>query len=438
MVAGRRVVFLVLSFALVLGAGFSVFLFYTSSSSVDIGLVTRGPAVEAVYATATVEPVRWAAIAPIKTGKIVEVPVNEGYRVGRGVPLARMDDSDLLAQLAEAESSVRFGLIEMSRTEALLRSKTISQDRYDSVKADLEQAQARQKSLEEQIEQLKLRSPIEGQILWRNVEPGEVKQAGEVVFWVGEPKPLRLEAEVDEQDIPRVRPGQRVVISADAFPGKALFGEVTRITPKGNPENKSYRVYMEIPDDSPLMIGMTVETNTIVSYHKDALLVPPSAIVADAVWVLGPEKKSHAVLRKVPVRVGIRGEQRVEVSGILKPGDRVVLSPSSFLREGQTVRVRGVVSLPDSDQVALEAENVGEGELKADGTMAGCKSGCAGCSQPPQPTDDPYTRMRKEWLGTKKTCYPEVKTLKQPVAPGVSAVKASPDLSGNGGSIPEK
>lgn len=422
MVSGRKILVFALFLALT-GGAFSAFLFYKSLSGVEVGLVARGPAVEAVYATAIVEPLRWAAIAPLKTGKIIEVLVNEGYRVGRGVPLARMDDSDLLAQLAEAESAVRFGQVEMSRSESLLRSRTISQDRYDAVKRDLEQAQARQKSLEEQIEQLKLRSPIEGQVLWRNVEPGEIKQSGEVVFWVGEPRPLRLEAEVDEQDIPQVRPGQRVVISADAFPGKPLFGEVTSITPKGNPENKSYRVYMGIPDDSPLMIGMTVETNTVVSYHKDVLLVPLSSIVDDgsAVWVLGPQNNAHAVLRKVPVHVGIRGEQRAEVSGILKPGDRVVLSPSPFLREGQSVRVLGVVPVPDSDELASAAENVGEGELKPDGSIAGCKSGCAGCSNPPQPTDDPYTRMRKEWLGTKKTCYPEVKTLKPSVAPEVTA-----------------
>jgi RND family efflux transporter MFP subunit len=392
------------------------FLLRASHEGVDVADVTRGPAVEAVYATATVEPLRWVKVAPLKTGRIVDVLVEEGYRVGLGVLLARMDDSDLRAQLAEAQSAVRFGQTEMGRAESLLRSRTISQDRYDAAKTDLERAQARQKTLEEQIEQLSLKSPIEGKILWRDVEPGEIKQSGEPIFWVGEPSPLRLKAEVDEQDIPKIRPGQRVVISADAFPDQPLFAEVTSITPKGDPESKSYRVYAEIPSKSPLMIGMTVETNTITAYHKDAFLVPASSLIeGPAVWVVREEKAQRAgTLRKVPVKTFIRGEQRVEVSGDLTPGDKVVLAPSVFLRDGDRVKIRSVLSSPAADEIAQTAILTDQGELKPDGSVAGCRSGCSGCAnKPAQSGDDVYTKIRKDIQATKQTCYPEVKTLLQ-------------------------
>lgn len=393
----------------------ALYVFKVRNEGVDVGLVTRGPAVEAVYATATVEPVRWVKVAPLKTGRFVEVLVEEGYRVGPGVLLARMDDSDLRAQLAEAESAVRFGQTEMSRAESLLRSRTISQDRYDAAKTDLERAQARQKAIEEQIDQLKIKAPIEGQILWRDLEPGEVKQSGEPVFWVGEPFPLRLKAEVDEQDIPRIRPGQRVVISADAFPDQPFFAEVTGITPKGDPESKSYRVYAELPPKSPLMIGMTVQTNTITAYHQDALLIPSAALAdSDVVWVVDPSGANAGTLRKTPVKPLIRGEQRTEVSGDLKPGDKLVLNPSAFLVEGKKIRIRASVSSPAADAIASTAIMTDQGELKPDGSVAGCRSGCSGCAnQPAQDGDDPYTKLRKDIQSTKRTCYPEAKTLLQ-------------------------
>ena len=78
-------------------------------------------------------------------------------------------------------------------------------------------------------------------------------------------------AEVDEEDIARCRPGQQAVIKADAFPGRVLKGQVNEITPLGDPLNKSYRVRVALPDDTPLHLGMTTELNIIVSEQPNAL-----------------------------------------------------------------------------------------------------------------------------------------------------------------------
>ena len=86
----------------------------------------------------------------------------------------------------------------------------------------------------------------------------------DTVFWIGDPKPLRITADVDEEDVPRVEPGQKVLLRADAFPDRVLEGGLTSITPKGDPVQKTYRVRIELPDDAPLLIGMTVEANVVV------------------------------------------------------------------------------------------------------------------------------------------------------------------------------
>ena len=82
---------------------------------------------------------------------------------------------------------------------------------------------------------------------------------------------------MDEEDIPLVTVGQPVLIKADAFPGRILDGTVAEITPKGDPVNKSYRVRIGLPPDTPLMIGMTVESNIVVRREDAALLVPQAA-----------------------------------------------------------------------------------------------------------------------------------------------------------------
>lgn len=313
---------------------------YFSAPSVETAGVTKGPAVEAVYATATVEPVNWAAVAPVKTGRVVEILAEEGDTVEKNQVLARLEDDDLQAQMEEAKTSAVYYAGEVSRAEDLIRSGAVSKENLDSRRMELDRYQARVKMFEEQIRQLSLRAPEDGTVLWRDVERGEVKEAGKALFWVGQPRPLRLEAEVDEEDIPKVKPGQDVLISADAFSGKVMTGRIDRISPKGDTVNKSYRVYMALPDDTPLMIGMTVETNTVVQKKEDALLVPVEALTdGPAVWLAVPGA-TGTIARKTPVERGIDGEEQTEILSGVKAEDRVILPPFDKLRDGGDVRVK--------------------------------------------------------------------------------------------------
>lgn len=302
--------------------------------------VKAGKAVEAIYATAIVEPVTWAAIAPIRTGRITEVKAEEGDVVDTGDVLARLDDADLRAQLEETQALVEYYEDDLARAEELIKKGHISQEKYDAAKTHLAQNRARVHMFEEQIKQLALSAPMDGTVLWRDVELGEVKQAGEPLFWVGQPKPLRLEAEVDEEDIPKIKSGQNVLITADAFPKKVLDGLVHWISPKGDPVNKSYRVYMTLPEDTPLMIGMTVETNTIVQEKEGALLVPAEALLDDeAVWTAEKTGEGYKV-RLVKIKTGIVGEEKVEIMNDLAEGDLVLLPPFDGLKNGAVIRLR--------------------------------------------------------------------------------------------------
>lgn len=303
--------------------------------------VKSGKAVEAVYATAIVEPVTWAAIAPITTGRIMEVNVQEGEEVRAGDVLARLDDSDIRAQLEEHKALETYHAGEVERAELLIKKGALSEDKYEQRRTNLVQTRARISMLEQQISQLALASPMNGTVLWRDVELGEVKEAGKPLFWVGRPQPLRLEAEVDEEDIPKIRSGQTVLITADAFPGEVMEGLLHWVSPKGDPVNKSYRAYVSLPEDTKLMIGMTVETNTIVQ-EKDQALLAPIGVVFDEgfVWVAKPRSGSLYTVRKVPVKAGVRGDRNIEILEGVKEGDILVMPPFESLSEGETIRAR--------------------------------------------------------------------------------------------------
>jgi len=177
---------------------------------------------------------------------------------------------------------------------------------------------------------MRLLAPEDGRIIRRDGEIGQMITANQPIFWFSCCAPLRVSSEVDEEDIALVQPGQDVVIRADAFPGKVFKGKVQSITPMGDPVARSYRVRIGFTEDTPMQIGMTAETNIIISEKKDVLLLPNSAVDKDNVWLV-----KDGILKKQPVSTGIKGVLKTEISGGVKEEDMVVLNPSVSFKEGQ-------------------------------------------------------------------------------------------------------
>ena len=130
----------------------------------------------------------------------------------------------------------------------------------------------------------------------------------------------------------------RALLRADAFPGQALEGEVRQITPKGDPVNKTYRAYIGLPPDTPLMIGMTVEINVVVRTVEDAVLAPTRALSGDTIYVLRDGKAEARA-----VQTGVAGPERTQVLSGVEAGERAILDPSASLRDGARVRARNIL-----------------------------------------------------------------------------------------------
>lgn len=307
--------------------------------SVQTGEATRGPAVQAVYATGVVEPVNWAKVTPLVRGRIATMCSCEGDRVAAGDELARLDDREARAQIAELEARARFLAADVERYRALVDRRVVSAQVFERTESEYRQVRAAIAAARERLGHLVLRAPLDGVVLRKDGEVGEVAEQGDVLFWIGQPSPLWIVAEVDEEDIPLVAAGQRTLIRADAFAGQTLEGTVARITPKGDPVNKNYRVRMTLPDDTPLLIGMTTELNIVVRRVEDAVLAPLDAVRDGVVWVVADGRASRRA-----VATGIRGETAIQVTDGLSAGERVILSPPAGLADGARVRTAGAAA----------------------------------------------------------------------------------------------
>jgi membrane fusion protein, multidrug efflux system len=294
----------------------------------------RGAAAEVVYATGVIEPRIWAKVTPLVRERIVELCNCEGKAVEPGAVLARLDDREARAALAELQARLRLAREDLERLTALAGRNVASEQALSQATSEVAQLEALVAGQTARLESYVLEAPMRGVVLRQDGEVGEIAEPGTVLSWVGQPTPLLVVAEVNEEDIPRIEVGQRALLRADAFPDRSLEAVVDSITPKGDPVTKTYRVRLALPETTPLLIGMTVEVNVVVSVRENALLLPASAVDGNAVYVVDAAGNA----RRRELEIGIRGTSEIEILSGLDEDARIIAPFPDDLRDGTRVK----------------------------------------------------------------------------------------------------
>jgi RND family efflux transporter MFP subunit len=316
------------------GAGYYAYSNFLHPPLVTTRIANLAPVSEAVYGTGTVEPERWAKVVPLERRRLVELCKCEGQVVKSGQILGRQDDAEERSALEQME--INRGQLErdLSRAEKERDKSDAARTEYEQRWTKLEEAKSRIAAQKVRLDSLLLRAPLDGMVLRRDGEVGEIAGPTDVLFWVGPPAPMQVVAEINEEEINRIAVGQKALLRSEAFPGRALRATVSQITPKGDPTRKTFRVYLRLPQDTPLRIGMSVEANIIFREKQAAVVVPAEAVTGDSVQIIEDGRIS-----RVPVTVGIRGSRNVEIIGDVVKG-MAVLSPwRTDLADGTRIRI---------------------------------------------------------------------------------------------------
>jgi len=321
------------------GAGYYSYSRLLYPPLVTTSIANLAPVSEAVYGTGTVEPERWAKVVPLQRRRLVELCRCEGQVVKSGQILGRQDDAEERSALEQME--INRGQLErdLARAEKDRDKNDASRTEYEQRWTKLEDAKSRIAAQKVRLDSLVLRAPLDGMVLRRDGEVGEIAGPTDVLFTVGPPAPMQVVAEINEEEINRIASGQKAFLRSEAFPGRALRANVSQITPKGDPTRKTFRVYLRLPQDTPLRIGMSVEVNIIFREKQAAVVVPAEAITGDAVQIVDDGR-----VRRVPVKLGIRGNRNVEIIGDVSKGTPV-LSPARIdLADGARIRIDSSVT----------------------------------------------------------------------------------------------
>jgi len=257
--------------------------------------ISKGTISNTVTATGTLEAVKTVELGTQVSGVITKIYVDYNSEVKKGQLLAQIDETPLLAQLAQSKSTVdqseaevKYQKATYERYKALIDKKLIAQSDYDLAEYNYNKAVAtlhNVKSMNDKdkinLSYAKIFSPIDGIILSRAVDEGQTVAASfstPTLFTIANDlTQMRVEAKVDEADIGKIANGQRVEFTVDAFPLKKFSGIVTeiRLKPVTSANVVTYTVIINAPNpDKILMPGMTANASFFVTERKDIILVP--------------------------------------------------------------------------------------------------------------------------------------------------------------------
>jgi RND family efflux transporter MFP subunit len=318
--------------------------------TVTTAVASLAPVSAAVYGTGTVEPERWAKVVPLQRRRVVELCRCEGQGVKAGQVLGRQDDAEERNALKQLEINSEQLERDMIRAQKDRDKNDAAKTEYEQRSTQFEESKSRISAQKVRLDSLVLRAPMDGMVLRRDGEIGEIVGPTDVLFWVGPPAPMRVVAEINEDEITKIAVGQKAFLRNEAFTAQALRANVSQITPKGDPTRKTFRVYLLLPADTPLRIGMTVEVNIVYREKPAAVVVPAEAVANNAVQVVNDGK-----IQRVPVTVGIRGTRNVEIAGGVSR-DTTVLSPARVdLADGTRVSVDTAASARQKREVPVDA-----------------------------------------------------------------------------------
>ena len=348
---------------------------------VEFAVVKRAPVAEQIQIVGNLIGAATVQVVPRVNGRLATVNVQLGDSVRRGQMVAKVEDLEIQEQVRQAEASyqvsqasirqrdadLKLAKTNLDRSKNLFERQLLPQQTYDDTQARYEAALAQIDLARAQFEQAKARldelkitlsntlivSPVDGFVGKRFLDPGAFASTNAPIASVVDISLVRMVANLVERDVRRVPAGTRAQVEVDAFPGEKFAGRVSRVAPVFDPATRTAEMEIEVPNPGfRLKPGMYARVQLTVDTRADALTIPRAALIAidgkNGVFVaVQPEAQPAATTsggqqaaltaRFLPVEVGIRDGEHIEITSGLKDGAKVITTGAGALKDGDRV-----------------------------------------------------------------------------------------------------
>lgn len=302
---------------------------------VRTGLVEKRQIERKLQCSAVLDGWETVAVSPSVTGIIEKINKEIGDRVSAGEIVVRMDQTQLnQAKLAYANIST-----EMQRMEALLAGGNTTQQQYDALKLQMDQAKQNLDFLQKNTY---FKAELSGVIAEKNYESGELYNGARPIYSIKQTNILKALVAIPESYIPAIKKGQKMVFTSDIYPGKEFTGIIDVVYPTVDASTHTFQVKVKLANvANTLRPGMYVKTVLGVG-KTETMLVPYMSVLK----LVGSNNRymflaqPDGTAKRVDVTLGDRFDDMVEIiSDDVKPGDIVVTSGQGRLVDGSVINI---------------------------------------------------------------------------------------------------
>lgn len=303
---------------------------------------------ETVIRTGTLRTHRVVRLHSQEDGQIMSAPFYAGDAVDKDQLVVRLDDRLLKAELRKTEATRKQAEQNLERVKRLSGKKLISEDQRLRAETALQVARAEESLLKTRLDYAQVRSPFDGVITERMVEPGDAVPSYAHLFTIEDPASLFTEVTVSELALPGLQKNDAVRVRIDALGDKYFSGRVERIHPNIDPKSRLGVVEVALdPVPAGAQAGQLCRV-VIEGQAQERRVIPLTALRRDTKGQYVFRIDESGTARRTPVDTGLFFSHQIEVVSGLNDGDRIVTTGFLGLDDGMLVEVADTVSgVPD-------------------------------------------------------------------------------------------
>ncbi|MDF3027085.1 MAG: efflux transporter, family, subunit [Fluviicola sp.] len=306
--------------------------------TVDVVQLKAGEVARSIAIPGSVIPNEQVDVYSEVAGRIQRISFKEGQHVSKGSIILQVDSDILKAQKAQLLVEQDLAEKDEARKRSLYQAKGISLQDYEVSQSALADAKAKLDLLNVQISKATIRAPFSGKIGLRHVSEGAFISTSTLITSIVQENPVKIEFSVPEKYARNVKIGQIIEFKTDGD-SKKYSGKVYAFEPRIDEGTRMMTVRASLPNLGNLIAGSFVSISYDMGKEENAFMVPSESIVP----ILKGQKifvVRNGLVEEIPVEIGIRTPEKVQIIGALKEGDQVLISGLLAVRAGMPVKTK--------------------------------------------------------------------------------------------------
>jgi len=304
---------------------------------VEVVLPVRAEIFATYHTTTTISSDADAPVPARVAGEVVEILVEEGDLVVEGQTLARLDGERLRLEMEQARANLNKVTREYERSISLHDRGLVSSASFEAMKFDVDALRANYELKRLNYAYTKVRAPISGVVVSRDIKLGQHVNSGDTTFRVTDTTNLVAHLKIPQSELSKFSAGHEVEIGVDSMPDDIFVATIARISPTIDVRNGTFRATAYVNNQSGLLApGMFGRFDIAYEKHSDALVIPAAAVIEEDNQTVVYVVDGDAAVRR-EIQTGIVDGGAVEILSGLNETDQIVVTGQGSLRDGSKV-----------------------------------------------------------------------------------------------------